>query len=226
MKVRLLILFIALGTMADLIGQDLMVFGGMNNNRFCDYRKDNSHFSTFYSSLSGSNFGIGLDNVKVAKQSFLFTLRTSSYNGYVYTTDRKPSEVITTGIEVNKSILGLGIYPLNFKMMDNQLNFSFGLETNVLLQTSLKGYRTTSFDADKASSTSIIDNSSKGMVNSFGMGLAARIAYRLKIAKNLHIMPQYTFYGGLTNELKNIEANTKAYRHTIEIGLVRSIFSK
>ena len=30
----------------------------------------------------------------------------------------------------------------------------------------------------------------------------------------------------LTNELKNIEANTKSYRHLIEIGLMKNIFSQ
>lgn len=226
MKLRLLILLIALGTMTGIKGQDLMLYGGLNNNRFCDYKKDNSHFSTFYSSLSGTNFGLGLDNVKIAKHSFLFTLRTSTYNGYVYTNVRQPSQVTNTGIEVNKSTLGLGIYPLNFKIMDNKLDFSFGLETNVLLKTALKGYRTITYDADQASKTSVIDNSSKAMVNKFGMGLSGRLAYRLKIKEDLYLMPQYTFYCGLTNELKNIEANTKAYRHLIEIGLVKNLFSK
>jgi len=226
MKGRFLILLIALFAIADLKGQDLLVFGGLNNNRFCDYKRDNSQFSTFYSSLKGTNFGIGLDNVKIANHSFLLTLRASDYNGYVYTTARQTDAVTTTGIELNKSIIGLGIYPFNFKILDNHLDFSFGVESNVLLKTNLKGYRNTISTIDQPTINTIIDNSAKSMVNQFGMGLSGRLAYRLKIKNDLYLVPQYTFYCGLTNELKNIEANTKSYRHLIEIGLMKNIFSK
>ncbi len=226
MKGRFLVLLMALGAISGLKAQDLLVFGGLNNNRFCDYKRDNNQFSTFYSSLKGTNFGIGLDNVKIAKHNFLFTLRASAYNGYVYTTTRQVEAVTTTGIELNKSIIGLGIYPFNFKILDNHLDFSFGVESNVLLKTNLKGYRTTVSTIDKPTINTIIDNSSKGMVNQFGMCLSGRLAYRLKIKNDLYLVPQYTFYCGLTNELKNIEANTKSYRHLIEIGLMKNIFSK
>ena len=226
MKGRFLVLLMALVGMANLKAQDLLVFGGLNNNRFCDYKRDNSQFSTFYSSLKGANFGIGLDNVKIAKHTFLFTLRASAYNGYVYTTARQADAVTTTGIELNKSIVGLGIYPFNFKILDNHLDFSFGVESNVLLKTNLKGYRNTVSTVDKPTISTIIDTSAKSMVNKFGMGLSGRLAYRLKIKNDLYLVPQYTFYCGLTNELKNIEANTKSYRHLIEIGLMKNIFSK
>jgi len=226
MKGRFLVLLIALGTMAHIKAQDLLVFGGLNNNRFCDYKRDNNQFSTFYSSLKGTNFGIGLDNVKIAKHSFLFTLRASNYNGYVYTTTRQTDAVTTTGIELNKSIIGLGIYPFNFKILDNHLDFSFGVESNVLLKTNLKGYRNTISTIDQPTINTLIDNSAKTMVNQFGMGLSGRLAYRLKIKNDLYLVPQYTFYCGLTNELKNMEANTKSYRHLIEIGLMKNIFSK
>ncbi|MDI1232688.1 MAG: hypothetical protein PSX81_00245 [bacterium] len=226
MKVRLLVLIIMLGNVVGLTGQSLMLFGGLNNNRFFDYKKDNANFSTFYSGLKGSNFGIGLDNVKIANHSFLFTLRSSSYNGYVYTTARKPEEITTTGIEINKSILGLGIYPFNFKIKDNHLTFSLGVETNFLLNAQMKGYKNTVFSADKPDVNTRIDNSSRNMLNKFGMGLSGRLAYRIAIKKDWWIMPQYAFYCGLTNELKNVGANTKTYRHLIEIGLVRNLFSK
>ena len=226
MKKRLLGLIMALSVTLGIHGQDLMVFGGLNNNRFCDYKKENNQFSTFYSSLKGTNYGLGLDNVKIAKHSFLFTLRTSAYNGYVYTTVRNPDAVTTTGIELSKSTLGLGIYPFNFKILDNHLDFNFGIETNWLLKTTLKGYRTTLSTTDQPTINTIIDNRSKNMVNQLGMGLSGRLAYRLKIKNDLYLVPQYTFYCGLTNELKHMDANTKSYRHLIEIGLMRKIFSK
>lgn len=223
MKTTFFTLLLCLFSFVSLSAQDLMVYGGLNSNKFCDYQKNNNHFSTLYASLSGFNMVVGLDKVKIAHHSFLFTLRMSNYKGVIYTINRTPDQVTTTGIEINKNVIGLGVYPFNFKILDNKLHLSLGAECNARLSVSTKGYQSTTFNSDLKDRYTAIDNTWRKYVNPIGVGLSGRLAYQLKLKNNLYLMPQYTLYFGLTNELKHQISTTQSVRHLLEIGLVKKL---
>jgi len=68
-------------TISNLIAQKVELFGGMNNNIFHDFNKDEHHCSSSYHSDWGYTASIGLDSIKVDWLTLRFTLQYDQYKG-------------------------------------------------------------------------------------------------------------------------------------------------
>lgn len=221
MKLLLSILFALL--LSSLFSQRFEVFGGINRNRFFDFREENPHQSSSYLPKNGYSFGFALDSLSVEKMRWRFSLQYDNYAGIFEVSSGGMGGSITTQGDVTKSILGIGIFPLNFRMIKKKIDASFGFLFSVLLDekfTGTNGGWYTSTPSSNGGSWS--SDIKKGISSSSYFGFQGRFAYKIRISQKMHITPQYQFYFGFADEFDE-NYFTKSLRHCLCIGLMRKI---
>jgi len=128
----------------------------------------------------------------------------------------------TSTIDANKYAISLGLYPLNLTFLEN-FKLNIGCETSYLLMQSVSGSHRTYQDLQPDYVASIT-NGLIDVKRNFYFGVSSRIAYEFLFNDEWVLTPQYQFYIGLTDEFKNIEAKTSAYRSYFNIGLAHILY--
>ena len=199
-------------------GEKIELSGGLIKNNYFDYSHDKEHFRSKYS--SGNGYSIGFSLEKNIIDSFLLksTFKVENFEGALYTSNGGLAGNRVTDIEVNTLCIGLDIYPLNTKIL-KVINLNFGVSCNYLLKNEITGFQ--SWSGYFANGIQYFSSQNSNSINNnFRIGVICRFAYEILVHNNLFLLPQYLFYLGLTNEFRNIEANTKSNRHSIEIGIM------
>jgi len=217
MKAFFILFFLSFSFITSL-GQQLGISGGYCTNYFYDFNNDESTIRTEYEEGSGSHININLDNVYLDTFLFRFSLNFTKYYGSIKTVDGGRTGTSSTTADVEKYILGLAIFPINIKIL-NELKINIGGEFNYLLNSNVTGTK---------SSWSIVSNGKKinladgtvDILKEFNFGITSRIGYAVKLKNSWSIVPEYNFYLGLTNEFENIESNVKSFRHYFMIGFI------
>lgn len=104
------------------------IYGGNSINAFHDYMSDEGHFQSYYDAgLSGYSAGIAIDNVQVDWLKMRFIFQFDKYDGKLVVTDGGLGGSYTTNASINKSVLSLGMFPINLKIL-SKLDFNLGFE--------------------------------------------------------------------------------------------------
>jgi hypothetical protein len=223
MKLRLEILltFLIISNGLTLFGQNIEIFGGVNYNIFHEYYNYGGTYNSSFVSKLGYSAGFGIDDVKLDPISMRFTLQFDKYGG-----DMKASEDVsymgyTTEASIDKWIITLGIFPLNFRLF-HKIDLNVGFEISRLIDDTFKGSISGWLNGQSDWSHDlheIYDHYSSLM----HLGLKGRIAYDFNLSKSLIITPQYLYYFGFSNELQGIPYKTKSMRHYFCIGIKKKI---
>jgi hypothetical protein len=202
-------------------GQLLEFFGGPNTNRFYDLQKNQGHFDAKYTPGLGYSIGLGIQDIKLDQLSIQCFFKFDHYTGDIDIRTGGMAGSISLKAGISKDVIGFDIYPLNFVVRKN-LRLSLGGEFNYLLQGKVAGYRN-SWMITGAGNYVNLDNDSIHLSKNSNWGLIGCISYDLEILKDWFIVPQYSFYLGVTEEFRDFEAMTKSYRHYLWVGIVRKI---
>ncbi len=200
--------------------QNIELFGGLNRNSFFDYRQV-GHFVSSYNSELGYSFGVGVDNIKLNQWALRFTLNYDKYGGKVTASDGGLGSTFRTIAEIDKSIVSLGVFPVNFKLFD-RIDLNFGFEISGLINEKVKGSYSTWSKGQPYRELDLNDKYER-FSSMLYFGLRGRIAYDFNLSDNLAISPQYSYYFGLSNEFVGFPEKTKSMRHYLGIGLQRKI---
>lgn len=178
-----------------MFSQNLEIIGGLNYNRFFEFHKDDGHYITSYKPEWGYMFKVAIDDVRFEEQNLRFTLGYMNYSGEINAYNGGLGGGSRTLADVNKSMLSLGIYPFNFKIL-KRIDFNLGVEMSGLIHESFSGniYSWTMGESSEIDLEECYDKYSA----SFFIGLQARLAYAIKIAEGWAISPQYSYYLGLS----------------------------
>lgn len=198
------------------LGQNLEFVGGVNRNAFFDYGNESVQFSSEYESKYGYTIGIGINDLKIDETNLRFTLSFDSYCGNLDVRDGGKVGSYSTSASVKKSIISLGIFPINFKIR-KKIDFSFGFEISRLLIENVTGViKEYSF----ANLNSYLIEDKFNRYNSLGyFGLRARVGYNLDLTTRFALVPQYSFYYGIGNEFVEFPNSTKSLRNYFCIGV-------
>ncbi|NOU18752.1 MAG: outer membrane beta-barrel protein [Bacteroidales bacterium] len=203
-------------------GQRIEFSGGLNNNRFFSSQKDGGHLRTNFNNTYSYSLGIGLEDIKLdTLLKFRIILKFDNYRGSIHTINGGLAGESTTNATVDKYIVGLGVYPLNFNI-NKKIRISLGGEINYLIAETESGYQS-SWQIGQPDSYKLTENGSITKNSRFNFGLLFRIGYDIRLKKDWYIVPQYIFYRGLTEEFKNIEAPTMSLRHYLQIGIIKQL---
>lgn len=198
-------------------GQKMEFFGGINSNTFYDWNKETPHYSSTYKSGTGYSFGFGLDSVKAEWLTLSFTLTFENYGGELEAKNGGLGGSYTTTAKINKSLITLGVYPINFHVV-KKLHISIGGEMSRLISESFSGTRSGSISGQSSWSDDLKDKYDEFSTLSY-WGIKSRLIYDFVISKSLVITPQYSFYFGLSNEFIKFPKETKSMRHFLGLGL-------
>jgi hypothetical protein len=201
--------------------QNIEIVGGLHKNRFFDTEKNEGHFKSSYISGGGYGIGFGIDSVKMDRLTLRFTVGYSHYKGEIIVSDGGLGKGYGVNTFVDKSILSLGAFPINFKII-KRIDLNFGFELSGLIGEKVNGLREDWIWNE--------GGTIKDLKQLYGIysskttfGLVGRIAYDFNVTDKLAISPQYTYYFGLSSEFAHFPEMTKSMRHAFSIGLQRKL---
>lgn len=216
----LFILLICISSLT-LYSQSIEVFGGANRNIFYGQKHKNySYFTANYQTGDGFTAGIGIDSLHINRFRMRFALQFDQYNGSFNAESNSGKAVYQRAMgEIVKSVVSLGFFPLNFTIK-KKLDLNFGAEVSSLLNENISG---TGFYESLVEGEPVTYDLSyyyDRYSSRANYGLKGRIAYQLALSRIL-LIPQYSFYYGLSSEFKEFPQATKSMRHSFCIGIKR-----
>ena len=218
---RNLTLTLILFTSLSAFSQNIEINGGLNKNNFFDFQQNEGHFSSSYNSDYGYAIRIGIENIKVDWLTLRFTLGFDKYGGELTASDGGLGGGYTTDAKVDKSVISLGMFPLNLKIID-RIDLNFGFEFSGLISENFSGISSGWLMGEPDWSYDLNDKYERFSSKTY-FGLRGRIAYDFNISDKLAISPQYSYYFGLSNEFDEFPEATKSMRHYFSIGIQRKI---
>jgi len=201
--------------------QNIELIGGLNKNNFFDFQQNEGHFSSSYQPDYGYTIRLGVENITFDCLTLRFTLGFDKYEGELTASDGGLGGRYTTDAKIDKSVISLGVFPLNFKIVD-RIDLNFGFELSGLIRENYSGTSSGWLMGNPDWSYDLNDKYDKFNSKTY-FGLRGRIAYDFNISDKLAISPQYSYYFGLVKEFDEFPEETKSMRHYFCIGLQRKL---
>ena len=218
--VTLLLLLITVT--GNLQAQTIGLSCGLNRNRFFDTnREDNPHFSTNYTPGNGYSFALSISDLHPDTiMPFRFSLLFDHYKGHLFTTSGGLGGYSNTEAGVERSVISLAVYPVNFTFLKH-IELSAGVAASLKVNDITSGYRDSRVGSQQYYMT--LENDSVQINNPFTWGATARIAYVFNTGHQWSVVPEYNFFIGLSDDLKNCNANIRSMRHSLQVAICRKI---
>lgn len=201
--------------------QTLGLSGGINRNRYFDLnREDSPHFSTSYSPGNGCSFVLSLSDIRFdTLMPMRISLLYENYKGHFFTTYGGLAGYTNIDADVERTTLGIAIFPVNLTLFQH-LEFSLGVSASRKIKDYTRGQKD-SWIAGVGTYDSFSDDKFE-FNNLFTWGVNTRVAYRIDLTNEWLLVPEYNFYAGLSDDLKNCNANIRSMRHSLMVGLCRT----
>lgn len=218
LKIFTIVVLMVLSNITLLGQKTIEVFGGGSYNDLFDGGDLSIHYMSEYKNGNGFVLGGAIEEIRTDWIKWRFTLHFENYNGEFNISDGSLGGGYTNEATFDKSIIALGLYPLNIKVTKN-LRINFGIIISRMINENFEGTHY-SWVALKGIWSYPIDDSER--YSSIEMiGFQTRLAYQIKLTEKLALLPQYHFYYGFTSETKITP--TKAMRHYFNIGISKII---
>lgn len=209
-------LFLCVLFSCTLYAQNTEITAGYIQNNFFDFEKDEVYNSSNYSSKGGFGLELGIDEVMIDSIKVRFTLSYSKYSGKIRNYSGGKGSGTTIRANVHKSIVSLGFFPLNFKILD-RIDLNFGVEGSMLLHERFSGSNS-SWNIIGGGGTQDLGEAERFNAR-FYAGACGRLAYEIHWSEHIIISPQYSFHLGLTQEFEDYSTETKSMRHFFGLGV-------
>jgi hypothetical protein len=227
MPLKKIIAFVFLLNCQFVFSQNLEFSGGLNRNVFFDYRGDGGHFISNYTPDFGYSVSASYSDVKIDDLKLLVTVSFQNYNGSIYTRDGGKTYFLSTEADIQRNVLGLGVYPINLTFLNN-FNFRIGGVVSFLVYSSTTGtkklfsYQITPYSPSPNYDIPI-ENDSVKINSKIGFGISSQIGYNFQVMDSWYVSPQCFFYLGLTDEFVNVQAKVKSFRYGFQLGVIRKL---
>ncbi len=206
---------------SNISGQNIELSGGMNRNQYFDRQKDEGHFMAEYAPGNGYSIGLSFSDLKIDSLAIRISLIIENNKGKFYLQSGGQGGTIRTEAEVEKTTVGIGLYPLNFDIF-KKIKFSFGGEFSIKINDNTRGYKST-WMSNGSSTYKTIENDSVQINNNFIWGISGQVSYDFRINQDWTIAPHYKLYLGMSDEFKNTETKIRSIRQNYEIGIIKRI---
>jgi len=202
-------------------GQQVGFSGGYFTNQFYNFIEEGGHTSALYQDGTGYRFNINLDNIRLDTIALRVSIHFEKFTGALMTSDGGQGGSSTTKAEIEKSVLGISLFPINIRIF-KELKLSVGGELSYLVGSEVTGSKKITSISAPGSYTNLHDNQT-AFFKAFTFGVIGRVAYNVKLYQNYYLVPEYNFYLGLTREFEDTEIYTYSYRNLFMLGIAKRI---
>jgi hypothetical protein len=201
--------------------QNIELMGSVNKNDFYNFNRNLGHFRSSYTSGFGYSVKIGIENIKIDWMKLRLTLNYDSYNGELKASDGGLAGDYTVEAKVKKSIISVGIFPINFKIRE-RLDINIGFELSRLINEEFQGTKSGWFMYSPNYNYDLKEIYDRFSALKY-FGFSGRLAYDFKLSESISISPQYLYYFGLSNEFDEFPERTKSKRQYFCLGIEKKI---
>lgn len=197
-------------------GQSTELGGGVSKYYFA--LQDDHRSSNYANTNLGLNFFVSVDEVKfgwkeLENVNFRFTLGINRSNGEFFQRSGGQAGGTFTTARTQKTVLTLDVYPFEFKLF-KFIDVNIGVKYLRALSSQASGSR---------SNFGLAGNSEReldgGVILKNQVGPTVRVAYKIKISEEMHLIPQYHYYFALSKEFNADIATKRVQNHFLGIGI-------
>lgn len=181
--------------------------------------------SEFYNDSRSSNQGgwgcflrMGIDGIKMQRLPLRFTIGFENYGGEASGWDGGLGGGGMVYVNFRKTIITLGAYPINFRIID-RIDLNFGFEHSRLLTESYSGEIYSSGYKHPLTFICYLEDRYDHYSEKTTSGLRGRIAYDHVLSDKWAVSAEYSYYLGLSPELDEFPESLRSRRHQAGIGL-------
>ena len=210
-----LILFVFLIYSGLTFAQNLEISAGYIRNTFYELKKENPHYKSDYSGGNGSTIKLSIERFKIVDSivPVRFDIAYSHYTGHAEIMESGLGAGSTKHTDIDKSVLGISIYPLLFRIRKS-FRIELGFEMDILLNDQSTGYYQ-SWQMGSQNKTGEISNFDNSTTT---YGILFQTGYEFNFENDWLIYPRYHLYAGG----KDFEY-AKSLRNQFEIGFIRKL---
>jgi hypothetical protein len=201
------ILFVLILMMAQLAnGQSIEGYIGGNQNKHLEYNTGYARFN--YTSIQGASVGVALDNVRPLARAFRFSLQIDNFGGEWLLIEKGHS---SQGV-YNKTMLSVGVYPVNIPIAGKIGQLSLGYFYGRLLHETFSGVES------GVTSTRALDELYDSIGKEKSHGAELRLLFTIPMSAKLSFVPQCALYFSPSSDVYTI-SSTIVMRPFIGLGL-------
>ena len=223
MKSTIFYLLFLGSSFTNLKGQSVGLFGGINRSSYYDFNQNDygGHNRTSFYGAYGYSLGICIKDILIDSVPYRFDLSLNNYNGKINSTSGGMGGSTTTDAQINKCVIGIGIYPVNIKF-HKKLKIGIGCALNYLLNDKTTTFRSY-WGISTATNGIVVGNNTTTKVNpKMDFGICCHLSYDISILNNFYVVPQYQFYKGFMG-VKNIQSSIGSFHQYIAVGLIKRL---
>lgn len=206
----------------SVFAQRVELIGNYNRNLFYDFKKDDAHQNASYKAGNGYGFKLCVDELGGNFDFIRLSIGYETYQGTASVSDGGMGGGSSTQIDVTKSVLSIGVYPLNWDIK-KLFHISLGAEYARLMSEKYTGSSHNWMLGDPIGTTVNFDKTDAKHSHynaEYYFGVSGRLAFKIQLADQWTLLPQYAFYWGLKKEFKRTLSNyTKSFRHYLGVGI-------
>lgn len=181
-------------------------------NQFYNKPFTNDKLSAEYQEGIGQCYELSLTGLGDFKLLPSFSLMVEHYKGNILYGYHDAYGGYTMDLDVNKTMLGIGVYPINFRVY-KKIHFRAGTDFTFPLTDKTQIISDYKFEQFAWIDTTDGADLSPDLI----IGLSATVDYRFNLGKRWYFAPRYRFYYGLMPELEDIRIKVKSVRHQLGI---------
>jgi len=203
--------------------QSVELFSGMTLNKYYDTNATRINDTKTYSFGSGVFIGLGIDQIEVSDLKFGVTINYERFSGDLMAFTGGNGGGRSVNAEITKSNLSIGFYPFDKKVFE-LINIRVGILYSKLLKDDFSGYIKTTVQFNSLLSTyEDLNESYQNYGTSSNLGFSVGLYRDIPLANNVFLSPQYLFYLGLSNEVRDFPRAAKSMRHYFGLGIKKKL---
>lgn len=216
MKHSVIMLFSLMMMAAGTFGQRLGIYAGTSFNKIII--SDSEDRASINSTPSwGVRAGLSFDNVSSHKKFRVKgTIGIENLEGKMYYSAYYLPGSFKTDVKVKKWMASCAIYPVNFTFF-KKLEVNMGIEYSFMFKEKYSGRMVGHFGPDSW------DFDIRDRYDRYGsvgtIGLRGILSYNFPIFRTFEICPEYSFYLGLSNEIKNFPVKNNSSKNYLGVSL-------
>ncbi len=166
----------------------------------------------------GYSIELGMDSIRIDWLRIDLALNFDQYNANFRASYSGLPGGSDSQVNINKSILGLTLYP--FRIIKNNFRCQFGFEYSHLLNEHISGYVST-YLMGQGSTYNLLNEKYNRYSTITNFGIRMKVGYIVQLKNHIIISPYYSLYWTAWNEYDKASVNIKTMRNSF--GLTGSV---